>query len=878
MNSSSAELLYNVLQELGYTELATSLRQKKLLTDQVSEEDIIQALSIQFQIWNLEEQNNAVQYRRKLEHKDGAASIRGSWAETFERWKQQGLTQQQMIEALSRVEVQPVLTAHPTEAKRQSIIDLHRSFYLLLARKSHQHLTNREQDQIDESLQALVERWWRTGEVYLEKPTVAAERAHVIHYLSQVFPEVLKRHDQQFRLSWKLAGFDISLLNDARNYPKIKWGTWVGGDRDGHPFVTAEVTKATLQVLRETGLGLIQKSLHELAVALSFSIQRNPIPTLLLKSIQQATEDLGENAANAISRNPYEPWRQWVNLMLLKLPINSSLNQDGFYRNPDELILDLEILEQSLLELGTKNIIEEFIFPVKRQLYCFGFHLAQLDIRQNSAFHDMALEQIMSTVYPNKPLYSSLDWNQRIELLSAELNSTRPFAVSGTSFGEEADKVLASYGVVADYVKQHGKEGVGSFIVSMTRSLADLLAVWIFMRETGLLQYKFQVVPLFETIEDLQGAPTILSSFLDHPFWKNHSNSFQEVMLGYSDSNKDGGIIASRWNIYEAEKNLIRVGMERGVELRFFHGTGGTISRGGGKYHRFLESMPVGSVQGKIRMTVQGETIAQQFANLLNASYNVEMLTSGTAAQTALTLYPPKDLSIAEEAMHHLAQFAFIHYRSLVTHPSFITFYGQATPIDVLEQSKIGSRPARRTGKRSIQDLRAIPWVFSWHQSRFNITGWFGIGTALQQVKTNYPEEYNRLQSLANSWPFLRYTLIQLETNLINANRSMMEAYAGLVLDKEDKNAILSIIINEYELSLSEVDILLGGSRLERRKTLFENNHARKEYLEMLHQLQINSLQKWRSLTDPSSSESQHLLEKLLMITNALASGLKQTG
>ena len=878
MSSSSVELLYNVLQELGYTELATTLRQKKILTDKISEEDIIQALSIQFQIWNLEEQNDAVQYRRKLENKDGASAIRGSWAETFQRWKQQGLTQQQMIEALRRVEVQPVLTAHPTEAKRQSVIDLHRSFYLLLARKSHQHLTKREQDQIDESLQALVERWWRTGEVYLEKPTVAAERAHVIHYLSQVFPEVLKRHDQQLRLSWKLAGFDVSLLNDANNYPKIKWGTWVGGDRDGHPFVTAEVTKSTLKVLRETGVALIQKSLHELAVALSFSIQRNSIPSSLLTAIQAETERLGVSAVVAISRNPYEPWRQWVNLMLLKLPIESNLYNEGIYRNSEELISDLEVLEHSLQELGTKDIIQEFIFPVKRHLYCFGFHLAQLDIRQNSAFHDIALDQIMSAIYPDKPLYSSLDWNQRIELLSAELNSTRPFAVGGTSFGEEADKVLACYSVVADYVKQHGKEGVGSFIVSMTRNLADLLAVWIFMREAGLLQYRFQVVPLFETIEDLQGAPTILSSFLDHPFWKNHSNSFQEVMLGYSDSNKDGGIIASRWNIYESEKNLTQVATERGVELRFFHGTGGTISRGGGKYHRFLESMPAGSVQGKIRMTVQGETIAQQFANLLNASYNVEMLTSGTAVQTALALYPPKHLSTAEEAMHHLAQFAFSHYRALVSHPSFFVFYGQATPIDVLEQSKIGSRPARRTGKRSIQDLRAIPWVFSWHQSRFNITGWFGIGTALQQLKATHKEEYNRLQSLANSWSFLRYTLIQLETNLINANRSMMEAYADLVQDKEDKNSILTIILNEYELALTEVDFLLGGSRLERRKTLLANSHARKEYLEMLHQLQIENLQKWRNLPDPSSSESQHLLEKLLMITNALASGLKQTG
>jgi phosphoenolpyruvate carboxylase len=880
------DLFLEVLFDLGESSIQNTL-QKVINKEPIAtiatadQEKLIQALSITFQLLNLVEQNAAVQFRRSKINQEGPAAIRGSWSETLTHWQQKGLTQSQMIEVLQSVTVMPVLTAHPTESKRLSVIDLHREFYLLLVKSETGNWSVAEKAIIRNEMKSLLERWWRTGEVYLEKPTVSSERNNVLHYFSKVFPKTLLLSDQQLKQSWVAMGFDPDALSHANAYPKWQFGSWVGGDRDGHPYVTADITKETLLLNRKTAIELLIKQVTDLSAKLSFSENRNPVPAMLTQAIENLKQLLGQEAILLTERNKMEPWRQFLNLIKLRLQITMDNDTSGKgYTTLDGFRKDLEIVRLSLLEINGQQIVDQLLFPIERQSQCFGFHLAKLDIRQNSAFHDKALDQILAVAMPELSPFSSWNEEQKINFLSKELLSERPFAVAGKQFGTEADQVLACYRVVKNHIACYGSEGVGSFIVSMTRGLSDLLVVYVFMREVGLLSYQLPVVPLFETIDDLKNAPVILDAFLHF-----RTSSFthtrvhvQEVMLGYSDSNKDGGIVESRWNIYEAEKNLTDTALKTGIRLRFFHGVGGTISRGGGKYHRFLESMPHGSVSGEIKLTIQGETIAQQFANLLNGAYNMEMLVSGVALQTSYTLFGTEPHEEPVKALTQLSAYSYEHYRSLVEHPSFIPFYGEATPIDVLEQSKIGSRPARRTGKRSLSDLRAIPWVFSWNQSRFGLTGWFGLGYGIQRIQEETPEQYLQLKQAVQTWPFLRYLLINVENALLTANESIMNLYSSKVTNPTVRNEILPIITEEYHRSLTAIAALFSEPRELRRESLLFNRTMRENALQLLHHIELQQLDDWRKAKAQQAPEADPLLVKLLELTTALANGLQSTG
>lgn len=885
------QLFREVLYSLGETEIASAVpvdgqenTETGLPQKPGADEKLIQALSISFQLMNLVEENTSVQFRRKLENALGISAIRGSWGQTFQRLKKNGLTEDQIAALLPEISVTPVLTAHPTEAKRVSILELHREIYLLLVKKENTVWSTSERTGIDDEIKALLECWWRTGEVNLEKPDVVSERNNVMYYFSKVFPLALAQSDRRLKYAWKDAGFDPNKLLFPEQYPLLHFGSWVGGDRDGHPYVSADVTKSTLLEHRKAALLILQKQINDLAARISFSEFNNPTPHALLTSIAQGHSALGPAGKKAIDRNPKEPWRQFLSLVWLKLENTLAGDHENTliaYPSPHDLQADLRLFRQSLLDIGANRIAEEILFPVERQVQCFGFHLARLDIRQNSQFHEKAFEQILQAASVQDFRYSTWTEEQRVAFLTGELKGKRPFLNAKASAGPEADELLACYRTVQEYISTYGHEGIGAFIVSMTRSLSDLLLVYLFLREAGIFDTPIQVVPLFETIEDLHNAPLILDAFLAHPATRKRlqkTGNFQEVMLGYSDSNKDGGILASRWAIYQAEWSLTQVAEKYGIRLRFFHGIGGTISRGGGKYHRFLESMPPGTMSGQMKLTVQGETIAQQFANLLNATYNLEMLLAGTTLQKAFPRPEKAAPGNISEAMESLARLSLAKYQELIHHPDFIRFHSQATPIDILEQSRIGSRPSRRSGKRTLSDLRAIPWVFSWNQSRFNLTAWYGVGYALETLKTQMPEYYQAIRKMADEWPFLRYSLIHVETNLFNADPQMMKSYAGLTDDHAIGNKFLTDMLEEFERSILLVRELFGSSAENRRLTLLENTNRRRQTLHRLHELHVENIRLWREISPSSPSGSAQLLNKLLLITTAISGGLKNTG
>jgi phosphoenolpyruvate carboxylase len=731
-----------VLTDLGQGELASALPWSDHELPARLPGRLGQAYSVAFQLLNLVEENVAAQTRRERERESGMAAEIACWSHALHRLVQEGFTQEQITEILPSICVEPVLTAHPTEAKRLTVLEQHRTLFRALGERENPALTPSEQDVIRERIMAGLERLWRTGEILLAKPEVADERRNVLHYLQEIFPDVLGRLDERLRQAWEDTELDLAILET--HMPRLRFGTWVGGDRDGHPLVTAQVTANSLMELRLGALLVFNRALHGLAQKMSLSVYGQS-PTLELEQgLKKLAEAAGARAVPILSRNEEEPWRQYVLLMNARLPLDTSMEtprlhvESGFYRQPDELRADLEVLRDSLEAAGAHRLVQSDLQPLFRALDTFGFHLADLDIRQNSEFHDRALEELMTAAGLEAKGYPQWPVEKKLTLLNEELKSPRPFLPPGARVEGEARAVLECLDVVAQHLERYDaapgvSRGIGALIVSMTHTLPDLLAVYALGREAGLmlrtpggLVCKLPVVPLFETVHDLATGAQVLKEFLQHPITQNSLRYqsgtgplVQQVMVGYSDSMKDQGIFASQWALQSAQDAIATVGKEAGVEIRFFHGRGGTISRGAGPTHRFLDALPQGSLSGDIRLTEQGETIAQKFGNRATATYNLEVLMAGVLANTMRHRYLPKKpqplLPLAEE----LAAVSGRAYTELLQSEGFPVFFRNATPIDVLEQSSIGSRPSRRTGQPSIADLRAIPWVFAWNQSRY---------------------------------------------------------------------------------------------------------------------------------------------------------------
>ncbi len=865
----------------------------------------IQMYSIIFQMLNATEVNGAVQNRRKVEDEQSLAVVTGLWGERLKALQTHGVTAEKIAALLPKVLVEPVLTAHPTEAKRATVLEHHRELYLLLVKRENQMWTRREREEIRREIKLVLERLWRTGEIFVEKPDVSSELRNVMHYLINVFPDVIELVDRRLIQAWEYFEFDPSLIDTADKFPKISFGNWVGGDRDGHPFVTDGVTEHTLQTLRLNAFVVIRRALVRLVTHLSFSCHYAEASKEIQQRIDAMKAELGTSGDESYQRNRGEIFRQFVNLCLTKLPLDvkrqhaTELKEHpGCYRFASELISDLRILQKGLLAYGAKAVAYTDVNRALRIVETFGFHLAKLDIRQNSSFHDKAIAQLMQTASEDGDKF--LTWNEekRLVFLNNELQKNRPFAHLKTPLPKEADAVVSALRVVAQHIDQYGVQWIGSLIVSMTRDVSDLVSVYLLAREAGLtentpegLRCKVPVVPLFETIEDLQHSRRIMEGFLSHPMtqrslaYQKELNGYdtpvQQVMVGYSDSNKDGGILASQWNLYKAQEQLAALGQSQGIKIRFFHGKGGSISRGAGPTNWFIQALPPNSVNGDMRLTEQGETISQKYANKLNASSNIEMLVASTAAATIYDAFreTPKRHPL-ESTLSYLAEKSKAFYQELIQNPHFLQFYGEATPIDAIESSRIGSRPARRTGTRTLDDLRAIPWVFSWAQSRYNITSWYGVGHTLYLLKTEKETEFQALKKAFRNDPTIRYILTNVDTSLAATNEKVMKDYADLVEDETAKNTIYTMLSEELARTRSIIDEIFEKPFQERRPNHHYSNLLREAALQSLHQSQIKLLRKWRHMKSNGSTEAEreNTLLNLLMTINGIAGALRNTG
>ena len=634
--------LYQVLGEIGLDDLRPFVDKSLSNANRDLNQQSVQLLSILFQLLNLVEENVANQINRQRQVTYGGKAISGSWSSSIESCSTLKDTQV-LLDNLAKLQVDIVFTAHPTESKKASILDQHRELYLCLFQMENSVYTDSERALILDDIKDILERLWRTGEIPLEKPDLASERNNIQYYLKNKLPEALLLHDRRMLQTLEECGFDKDVIIQKRLLPEMKFGMWVGGDRDGHPFVTAEVTPQTLSSQRSCALDLLRESLECLGSRLPLSRLTQHVCPSLQRRLEEFRA-IPRGLSVSTPRMLEEPWREFVWHMAQCLPLLDKNDAElpaldsGYYRFTDELLKDLDILEESLRSVRADRLIRNELAPVRRRAEVFGFHLARLDVRQNSEFHEKALIQLLKTAkLPEADLFLKMSEEEKVTFLSKELESLRPFASHYSFLPDEARATIDSLKTIARHMRYYGRAGIGFLIVSMTRHVSDLLIVYILCREAGLLletskgiACPLPVVPLFETLNDLQNSPLIMGTFLKHPITQSSiplwsakfdrdiqlddfldypetaslEDACQPIMLGYSDSNKDGGIFSSLWNIRKAQSQLMALGDGLGVSVQFFHGRGGTLSRGAGPTHRFLEALPAGSLKSGVRLTV----------------------------------------------------------------------------------------------------------------------------------------------------------------------------------------------------------------------------------------------------------------------------------
>lgn len=852
---------------------------------------VAQLQAVCFEILNMVEERTARRIRVRRRRELGLEAEQGMWASIFHQLKQQGFGEDDVLATLPDVAVTPVLTAHPTEAKRPTVRERHLALYGDLVHWDRYKNNPESLDEVMKSIRVNMETLWRTGEIHASRPSIIGELRNAIYYFREVFPMALRSLDMSLEASWKSAGWDVEKLKRSGAYPRIRFGTWVGGDRDGHPLVTQEVTADALRRLRKHAMRLHERELVAAATVLTISPDADEVPEALAARIEELRAELGERADYPYSANANEPWRCLCYLMREKLD-----PEDGYTRVEDYLA-DLDLLENTLREIGAHHTARGIVFPLKRLAEVFGLHLATLDIRQNSPFHDKAAVQMFRAVgITDADGFPGWPEEKRVEFLLAELKNERPWRKWQADPESEIGKVMGCYTSVRRHTRLYGPDCLGPYVVSMTRQVSDMLLVHLFAREGGMADWKDgmwisrqPVCPLFETGDDLDRAGAVVTEYLSHDpaqyFLRlvPSGKRCMPVMVGYSDSNKDSGLLAGQWLLQKAQAEIAAACHKAGAQCEFFHGRGGTISRGAGPVQWFLRSLPEGSVTGAVRVTEQGEVIPRKYAHHANAAYNLELLLAGVTGVSTTNHGKQGTSNLGDlryqQIMHWLSVESRKAYRALLEEDGFMEFYSQATPLDALAHGCFGSRPASRTGASTLDDLRAIPWVFSWTQARYYMPGWFGVGSALEKLSLEKPDDFQALSTFIQEVPFLRYLLTNVETNLVSADVNLMDEYAGLVEDTALRDKFMGIILPEFERTGAMINSIFGSTFAERRPRMNRTLEMRDKPLQMLHHRQVSLLRDWRAAQKAGDDDTtRELLNALQFSVNAVASGLRTTG
>jgi len=836
---------------------------------------VVRAFSYFSQLLNIAE--DAQQHRRRLAHADVDAAPRpGSFSHALARIRSAGVTPQALRAWFSRAQISPVLTAHPTEVQRQSVLDCEREIARLIGLP---------QDAArDAALGREVLRLWLTSMLRLAKLDVKDEIANGLAYFDMTFFAVLP--EVYAALEAELAArFGIE-AGDALP-PFLTVGSWIGGDRDGNPFVTAEVLGYALSEQARRVFSLYLKRVDALGKALSLSTRIKAAPAEIAALADASGDD-----------SPYrsdEPYRRAFSAIYARLAA-TALSLTGLqarpeptvsrpaYPGPDAFAADLDVIARGLETQGAGLLAQGALRDLRRQVSVFGFHLAPIDLRQDAAEHERVVAELLARANV-EPDYGSLDEGARVALLAEELGGPRPLRSPHLEYSPATGSELAVLATAADGLRRFGPRAVPHSVISHCTSVSDLLEVGTLLREAGLLRpgdpprLDLDIIPLFESIDDLERAHEVLDAALRQPVyraWVAARGDSQEVMLGYSDSNKDGGFLTSSWSLHKASSALLEVTQRHGVRLRLFHGRGGTIGRGGGPSHDAILAQPAGTVDGALRMTEQGEVIASKYADPESGRRNLEVLVA-SVMEASLAERPRSDIEREQDAqvMESLSALALRAYRALVREtPGFLEYFRASTPIAEIADLNIGSRPAARKGSARLEDLRAIPWVFSWSQCRVMLPGWYGFGSAVERWVEREGRPLEVLRSMHERWPFFRTLLSNIDMVLAKTDLGIASRYAELVPDRALRERVFGMIAAEWQRTRSWLRAITGRTEfLEDNPTLARSIRNRFPYLDPLNHLQIELLERYRAGdTDARTKRAIHLT------INGVAAGLRNSG
>lgn len=855
---------------------------------------VIRAFTYFSHLANLAEDRHHI--RRRAIHERAGDLQPGSLAMTLQRLDKAGIAPSQIVQTLTAAHISPVLTAHPTEVQRKSILDAERDIARLLAER--EHLLPRELADNELQLRARVTQLWQTRLLRYTKLTVADEIENALSYYQATFLNEIPRLYRELE-----EGLGEAAAEGLA--PFLRMGQWIGGDRDGNPNVTAPTLDLALRSQCEMVLRHHLTQIHLLGAELSVSA--------ILTKISPEMQALAERSPDTNAHRQDEPYRRALTGMYARLAatLKSLTGGDAArhavapqdpYASADELLADLRTIEASLLAHHGAHLVRNRLRPLIRAVEVFGFHLATVDLRQSSDKHEEVVAELLATARIEAD-YSALDEAAKQAVLLRQLNDARPLRVPGVTYSAHAQSELAIFDTARLARQRYGSAAIRHAIISHTETVSDLLEVLLLQKEVGLVRGLLAedavadliVVPLFETIEDLRNAAPIMRDYYALPgvrdmVLRGAADGYgeQDIMLGYSDSNKDGGIFTSNWELYRAEIALVELfdrlnaNADKAIQLRMFHGRGGTVGRGGGPSYQAILAQPPGTVRGQIRLTEQGEVIGSKYANPEIGRRNLETLVAATLEATLLqpTRNAPKAFL---EAAAELSSASMKAYRALVYDtPRFPEYFFAATPIREIAELNIGSRPASRKATQKIEDLRAIPWGFSWGQCRLTLPGWYGFGSAVQTFLKGggakaQAQRKELLQKMFRQWPFFSTLLSNMDMVMAKSDLALASRYAELVQDKKLRKKVFDAIEAEWHRTAEALTLITGEKqRLANNEALQRSVRHRFPYIDPLHHLQVELVQRHRA--GDLDNEDEKVRRGIHLSINGIAAGLRNTG
>ena len=856
---------------------------------------MLKAFTTYFQLVNLAEEQQRVYILRERAR---AAYTQGvPMAETIahavRRLQEEGATADDVRRLLKDLFIMPVFTAHPTESKRRTILQKLKSIANALDALEQPDILPPTEEEITQQIRENIVLLWQSDETRDRPPTVMDEVRNGLYYfestLFHLVPQIYREVERALAEYYPGETFALPTF--------LRYGSWVGGDRDGNPFVTVETTEEALREHKESILRLYNIDVDELYHHLSQASTRVGFSQELLDSIERDFTLVPKDEIEVLERFRLEPYRQKLILMFRRLRATRAVNEQPWhvrgqkapvnpraYSHAAEFLHDLYLIRDSLEANKGERLARSGLARLIRSAEVFGFHLATLDVRQHAGRHRSAMAEILAR-YGLTTDYFNLPEGDRVALLSREITSVRPLTAH-LDFSDETNQTIELFRLILTARQEIGDEAIQTYIISMTTHVSNVLEVLLFARDAGLFG-AIDIVPLFETIEDLNAAPKIMAQLFKNEVYRQHlaqRGTRQQIMIGYSDSNKDGGYLRANWMLFQAQRNLARICDEHGVTLTLFHGRGGTLGRGGGPANRAILAQPAESIRGRIKITEQGEVISNRYDNPDIAHRHLEQLVSAvllTSGRRPTNTQNPEWATLMDD----LSQRAFLKYRSLVEKPAFLQYFQEATPIGHIDQLNMGSRPARRKQMAGISDLRAIPWVFAWTQSRVHLPSWYGVGAALEAWlaegrQSGGAEEETarlaRLREMYRDWPFFRTVLDNVQVGLSMGDMTIASLYAGLTTP-ETRAAIFDDILEEYEHTKRLLLQITGYPELlENENWLQRSIKLRNPYVDPLNYIQVALLRHLR--TQPQAREDSRVQSAIVLSVNGVAAGLQNTG